>query len=339
MAGYAVIPIRTDCGYAVPAIAGRLDLEGVSASVNLELRECFLPDGLAACDACLSVLRLDGCRVEHSRGSAVAADRLSASLVALNGATVAGQGAGGAVSLSGARITRIECDGADFSNDCGPALFAEAVQVEQDVLLSDGFEADGLGQDGAVCLIGARIGGQLDLTGARLLNHDEHPGHVALNAARLAVAGDILGNNLTCCGEMRLDDAEVAGSVHLEGAHLSHSAEWPLTCQRLKAHELVLLTAEPIEGADLRHAHIDLLRDDPKTWPQKLKLDGLTYGVLEPSGTSEQRRGWLARDADYRPQPYEQLASQYRQLGNDRPYPDENHGSRHAPMPMAQELP
>lgn len=457
-------------------IAGRLDLESLSTNVNLELRECFLPDGLAVCGASLSILRLDGCRAEHSCGPAVAADRLSASLVALNGATVAGQGAGGAVSLSGARITRVECDGADFSNDCGPALFAEAVQVEQDmflragfkasgageagavcllaarlsrlecdgaelrnysgpairadsavidqrlclrnefqalgagdlgavrlngariglllcdgakfvnnsgpaffalamhvergiflrhgfeaegagmngamhmpgarmislncpgaklrncsgpalfakamqveqdVLLSDGFEADGSGQDGSVCLVGARIGGQLNLISARLLNRDEHPGNVALNAARLAVAGDILGNSLTCCGEMRLDDADVAGSVHLEGAHLSDSAEWPLTCQRLKAHELVLLTAEPIEGADLRQAHIDLLRDDPTTWPRKLKLDGLSYGVLEPSGTGEQRQGWLARDADYRPQPYEQLASQYRQLGND----------------------
>lgn len=114
---------------------------------------------------------------------------------------------------------------------------------------------------------------------------------------------------------MRLDDAEVTGSILLEGAHLSDSAGWPLTCKRLKAHELVLLTPEPIEGVDLRHAHIDLLRDDHNTWPVRLRLDGFTYGVPEPS---EQRQGWLARDKDeYRPQPYEQLAAWYRQLGND----------------------
>jgi hypothetical protein len=200
-----------------------------------------------------------------------------------------GAGMNGTMHMPGARMISLNCPDAKLRNCSGPALFARDIRVEQDVLLSDEFEADGSGQDGAVCLIGARIGGQLDLTSARLLNHDEHPGQVALNAARLAVAGDILGNNFTCCGEMRLDDAEVAGSVHLEGAHLSHSAGWPLTCQRLKAHELVLLTAEPIEGADLRHAHIDLLRDDPKTWPQKLKLNGPSSTL--DSKTSSARKG------------------------------------------------
>jgi hypothetical protein len=58
-------------------LVGRLDLESLSTNVNLELHECFLPQGLTACDAHLSVLRLKGCRVEHPSG-AVAADRLRA---------------------------------------------------------------------------------------------------------------------------------------------------------------------------------------------------------------------------------------------------------------------
>lgn len=466
-------------------LAGRLDLESLSTQVNLELQECFLPEGLAACDADLSVLRLGGCRVEHPSGAAVAADRLRAPLVVLNGTAVVGHGACGAVSLAGAHITRVECDGAVFFNDSGPALFAEAVQVEQDmflrggfrgsgagdagavcllaarlsrlecdgaklrndsgpafrgdsmvvdqraclrdgfealgagefgavrlngariglllcdsakfvnnsgpvlvalamhvergifmrdgfeavgagaagalrmpgarmtrlecrgaklrnssgpvlfaeamqveqdVLLCDGFEADGSGHDGAVCLIGARIGGRLALTDARLLNRgDEHSGKVALNAERLAVGGDILGGNLTCQGEVRLDNAEATGAIRLEEAHLSNPGGWPLTCQHLRAHELALPTLEPlggagpVEGVDLRHAEVDLLRDTPGRWPARLRLDGLSYGALDPPGTSEQRQDWLRRDYDgYRPQPYEQLASRYRQLGNDK---------------------
>ena len=63
----------------------------------------------------------------------------------------------------------------------------------------------------------------------------------------------------------------------------------------------------------------DLLRDTPGRWPARLRLDGLSYGALDPPGTSEQRQDWLRRDYDgYRPQPYEQLASRYRQLGNDK---------------------
>jgi hypothetical protein len=73
------------------------------------------------------------------------------------------------VSLSGARITRIECDGAVFSNDCGPALFAEAVQVEQDMFLRAGFKASGAGEAGAVCLLAARLS-RLECDGADLRN-------------------------------------------------------------------------------------------------------------------------------------------------------------------------
>jgi len=223
------------------------------------------------------------------------------------------------MQLPGARTTRLVSKGAKLRNPSGPALFAEAMQVEQDVLLVDGFEADGSGEDGAVCLTGARIGGRLDLTGARLRNlGGEHGGRIALNAGRLAVGGDIRGYNVTCQGQLCLDNAEVAGSIHLEEARLSDPAGWPLTCQHLKAHEVVLLTSEPIKGADLRHARIDLLRDEPGKWPEKLRLDGLSYSALEPPppGTRGQRQGWLDRD-DYRPQPYEKLASLYRQLGND----------------------
>ena len=459
-------------------LVGRLDLESLSTNVNLELQECFLPKGLTACDAHLSVLRLKGCRVEHPSVSAVAADRLSASLLALNGSIVVGHGDCGAVSLLGACINRVECDGADFSNESGPALFAEAiqveqdmflragfkaagagdhgavclvaarlsrlecdgaelrngsgpairgdsmvvdqrsclrngfkalgagelgavrlngariglllcdsakfvnnsgpalfalalhvergifmrggfeavgvgregailmrgarmtrlecdgakllnssgpallaeaVQVEQDVSLGGGFEAHGSGQKGAMCLTGARIGGRLDLTDARLLNRGcQHGGQVALNARRLAVAGDILGKNLTCQGEVCLDNAEVTGDIRFKDAHLSSPGGWPLTCRHLRAHELVLPSPEPLEGVDLRHAYVDLLRDAPEKWPARLRLDGLRYGALEPPGTSQQRRDWLGRDCDYRPQPYEQLASRYRQLGKDK---------------------
>jgi hypothetical protein len=82
---------------------------------------------------------------------------------------------------------------------------------------------------------------------------------------------------------------------------------------------LVLLTAEPIEGVvDLRHARVDLLRDDAETWPRQLQLDSLSYGALADTPSLKDRLSWLARDPDgYRPQPYEQLAATYRAKGHD----------------------
>jgi hypothetical protein len=400
-------------------LVGRLDLEGLSTNVNLELHDCFLPEGLLAWDARLAVLRLNRCRLERASGSALAADRLVAPLVVLTAATFIGHGACGAVGLLGARLDQLECDGAKLRNDTGPALCAEGLQVEQAVFLRAGFEATGAGEDGAVrllgarisllecdgaklrnysgpalfaeglqveqavslgagfeatgagkagavCLPGARIDGGLILSGARLLNLQD--GAPALNARRLAVGGDILGNQgLTCHGEVRLNNADITGSILFEGArltnpggcaldaddatvgavvncgkgfhaqgeirfsyakipklcfegaHLSNACRPALTCGHLEAHELVLLTAEPIEGVvDLRHARVDLLRDDPKTWPRRLRLDSLSYGALAETPSIKERLGWLARDRDgYRPQPYEQLAATYRAKGHD----------------------
>ena len=52
-----------------------------------------------------------------------------------------------------------------MGNDSGPALSADGLQVGQDMFLRGGFTATGSGEDGAVRLNGAHIGGQLDCTG------------------------------------------------------------------------------------------------------------------------------------------------------------------------------
>jgi hypothetical protein len=75
----------------------------------------------------------------------------------------------------------------------------------------------------------------------------------------------------------------------------------------------------PVEGeVELRHARIGVLRDDPAVWPQALRMDGLSYEVLEPMLPAAQRRDWLRRDPDgYLPNAYERLAAMYRRLGSE----------------------
>ena len=359
--------LRNDSGPALRA-------DSIVVDQRLFLRDGFEATGAGGLGAVrlngarIGLLLCDGGKLRNDSGPALFAEAMlvERGVFLRAGFEATGAGEDGAVRLLGARISRLECDGAKLRNDSGPALFAEGLQVKQDVWLRAGFEATGSGLAGAVCLPGARIEGGLILSGARLLNLQD--GAPALNARRLAVGGDILGNQgLTGHGEVRLNNADITGSIlfegarltnpggyaldaadatvgavvncgkgfhaqgeirfsyakipklRFEGAHLSNACRPALTCGHLEAHELVLLTTEPIEGVvDLRHARVDLLRDDPKTWPRQLRLDSLSYGALADSPSIKDRLSWLARDPDgYRPQPYEQLAATYRAKGHD----------------------
>jgi hypothetical protein len=97
-------------------------------------------------------------------------------VLVLDGARVIGHAKGGAVLLTGARISGpFRCTGADLRNDCGPALNADSLRVGQGMYLAGGFTATGSGGDGAIRLVGARIGGHLICDGADLRNDSGPP--------------------------------------------------------------------------------------------------------------------------------------------------------------------
>jgi hypothetical protein len=102
-------------------------------------------------------------------------------------------------------------------------------------------------------------------------------------------------------------------------ATLSAPGQTALRSRRLRVPELVLHWREAPQGVvDLRFTQVEVLRDDPATWPAQVRLDGLTYESVEPILHAPRRLELLQRDFDgYRPQPYEQLAAVCRRLGND----------------------
>src|SRR5207247_10869695 len=122
-----------------------------------------------------------------------------------------GSGDLGAVRLLGAQVGgQFDCDRAELSNDSGPALHADSLQVGQDMYLREGFTAAGSGDLGAVRLPGARIGGRFDCTRAELRN-DSGP---ALHADSLRVdRGVFLRHRFNAAGSGGL------GAVRLVGAH------------------------------------------------------------------------------------------------------------------------
>ena len=133
------------------------------------------------------------------------------------GFTATGSGRAGAVRLTGARIGgRLDCTGAKLSNDSGPALMADGLQVDQSVFLRDGFMATGSGDLGAVRLLGAQVGGQFDCDRAELSN-DSGP---ALHADSLRVdRGVFLRHRFNATGSGGL------GAVRLVGAHIGVNLE------------------------------------------------------------------------------------------------------------------
>lgn len=196
------------------------------------------------------------------------------------------------------------------------------------------------GQAPALRLRGARVTGQLDLTGVSvrcpvLLEgcqfHDAvrltdartaairitRSSLPAFEGARLRTAGTLDFTGCQVHGTLRLDQARVTGPVLLDQVTVGCGAGPAITAQSMRAGRLILRPAAPARGlVDLGEAELGVLEDDPSCWPSGLILAGLTYRVLSPRLPARDRLPWLDRDpGGHRPQPYEQLAAHYRSLG------------------------
>ena len=197
--------------------------------------------------------------------------------------TATRSGGYGAIYLTGAHVgARLLCDGASLRNDSGPALIAYGgLQVGQGVFLRSGFTATGVGERGAIHLIGAQIGGSLDCTGADLRN-DSGPA---------LIAGGL----------------QVGQSMHLTGG---------FTATGGGADVAVNLTATQVGGTLAFHP----ARLEHTAGPhRRLAVDGLTYTGV-PQQISARAWLDLLRNGTpgYAAQPYQQLAAGYRALGDER---------------------
>ena len=250
------------------------------------------------------------------------------------GVRVSGGWISGALDLEGARIPR-DIGLKDCRFDSVPVLRYAVI----DNLFLDGSSLPGLQADrlearggvslksadvaGAVHLSGSRIGGNLSLDGALI----SYPGGIAVMADGIEVKSVEL-RGATIAGETRMTSARVDGDFDLTGARLSHPDGEALHLNRTVVRGgLFLRGGAEIKGAlDLTGASVDTLHDDEASWPKpgNLLLNRCLYNALIGGPMDARRRlEWLSRQSpdrwgeDFWPQPYEQLAFVFREMGHD----------------------
>ncbi|GAA2682697.1 oxidoreductase [Streptomyces aculeolatus] len=222
--------------------------------------------------------------------------------------TATGRLAARGAAINGALFLRA----ATLDHPAGQTLDVPGAHIGSDVVLDKGFCSRG-----EMRIAGTAIGSRLVMSGAELRGDVEG---TALNAYGIQVGGDIEGDHVTATGRVVLSGAQITGRLDLAGSSIArHAPEaTALSIRRTSTPEADLRTARLHGALDLRHSTFGVVHDTAGSWPSRVHLDGAVYGQLHTPLSAAERLSWLSRgDSPYVPQPYEQLAAEYRRLGHD----------------------
>ena len=182
-------------------IIGRLDFENLETNIPLILEECYIPEGINAHSFRSPSLELLRCFIGNAdkRG-----DECS---LCLQDAHIKG-----ALNLNGSTII----------NSHGPAFYGDQMRVESNLSFDSKFRCEGHGENGALRLLGARLGGQVSFEDATIVNA-EGP---ALMADHVNIQGSLYLNSgfyvesQSSKGGVRLPGASVGGQLSLKEAEI-----------------------------------------------------------------------------------------------------------------------
>ncbi|GHH73768.1 oxidoreductase [Streptomyces sulfonofaciens] len=304
-------------------ITGRLDLSGAEICHTFSLEGCRLEQAMSLHGATTRTIRITNSLVPG----------ISAELVRIEGDLDLRRSVleGGPLILINARVAgNLHLADARIS---GPEVAVRA----SGLVMEGGFFGARLITQGGLRLPGAQLPRGLLLQGARL----ENPGGVALAAGHVATSTVDCSHGFTAQGVVRLRRARIEDLLTFEGAHLDGDGT-ALVCTGMQVGDFDFRPAAPPSGAvDLRFAQVAWCRDSERGWPEQVRLEGFTYGSIgfgettsaEDGAAGEggmpegdrtpaedevaRRLAWIRRNPGYAPQPYEQLAGWYRQIGHD----------------------
>jgi len=210
-------------------IAGSLDLAGLDLPFPLRFEECEFDSALVVEGATLAELALTGCaRLPGLLGNGLRVRRdldLSRSRVTGGHRTSASTSKRSAIWLCESYIGgRLLCVGTSIEADGERSLQADRMHVGGTVRLLHGFTARG-----EVRLVGARIEGSLDLTGA----HIESAAGLALDLGDATIEGGVYlisdgtGRRPAIQGRMDIGSARISGQFLIRDAVLNGHSSVP----------------------------------------------------------------------------------------------------------------
>jgi uncharacterized protein YjbI with pentapeptide repeats len=289
-------------------ITGVLDLEACQVFRDIGLIDCHFEAAPILRAAIINRLFLDG-----SDLPALEAERLETrGGVYLRGASVHGE-----VSLAQSRLGgNLECDGAVIDAPRGLAIDARSAELTN-------VSARGATLRGAINVSGAVLSADLDCAGLTITEADG----VALNAVEAELGGSVSLRNAKLSGAAKLVACRIAGDLDCTGADFVHRSEVALDISRtVVTGAFFLRSGARVEGAlAMTGASIGTIHDDAESWPAKgeLLLNRCRYGAFIAAPVdAKSRLAWLGLQdparwgEDFWPQPYEQLAGVFREMGH-----------------------
>ncbi|AWZ10074.1 MULTISPECIES: membrane-associated oxidoreductase [unclassified Streptomyces] len=288
-------------------ITGKLDLKYAVVEHAIRLRGCWFERKPLVYGAQLRALVLSDSALPGLTGTSVSIDvvlRMPCCKIT------------GPVRLSGARIA-----GGLFLQRAvigapGPAEEAQEppLQLNHADIGTDIIAMD-LTVHGQTRINGATVGGQINLNGSRLLA----PGGIALHAENLTVGTDLRGHRMEARGLVNLTGSRIPGQLYLGHSVFDNPGGVALRASSCVIGEVWLNRCDKIRGlVSMRRSQFDMLLVPPGTWPEKIRIDGLTYRTLAPHLPAEERLPALEREeSGYLPYAYEQLTSAYRTVGDE----------------------
>ncbi|SDW76274.1 hypothetical protein SAMN05444336_102283 [Albimonas donghaensis] len=290
-------------------IAGLLDLRGPQIDLDLGLLDCRFDAPPLLLSARLANLSLIG---SHLPG--IDADRLETrGDVFLRGAVVQGE-----ARFPGARLGgNLDCVGARFEREGGFALTADGLETRGSVFLR------GAVVQGEARFPGARLGGNFDCDSA----YFEQEYGAALNADAIEVEGDVLLTRTEVRGAARLLHARLKHDLICVGSSFRKEYGVALMVRDAWVTGGLILRGETrvcgtLDMTNSRFGYIDV---EAASWPSvgELMLDRCCYDAFISSPVDARSRlDWLALQdearfgQDFWPQPYEQLAKVFREMGH-----------------------
>ncbi|PSL57111.1 hypothetical protein B0I31_10288 [Saccharothrix carnea] len=163
-------------------------------------------------------LDLSDAEITNTGGAAVLADRLHVEAdVFLRRTHASGAGTIGAARLVNARIGgQLECSDTRTINTTGPAVLADSIRVGNNLSLID-VQAAGSGDLGTVRLVNARVGGQLQWSGGKVVN----------TSGPALIADGIHVDTSMAIRDLNASGSDAKGTVQLPAARVDGQIGWP----------------------------------------------------------------------------------------------------------------